>query len=1733
MVAFTGLSSVWNRIVFTDKGPIVKRPLSVLSGANLRILSETSVNIPTANFVDSHIGYNIVISGSPSFRNDGSFTIEEIIDSTTVKLQKTNFDISDVALTLALVMALTNDVRNEYNKHLTQTGVHGTDDAVNIANVLTVTNLGQTLTVLNDLKSKFNSHAILITGTVPTHIYSDADNIVTIQDAVSLSGAILLANEIREKYENHRKNRYTHLDDDAINVVSTPRVSVVTNIYPGLLTGPFSWVLQNPLLGMTADDPTDVTVRVNGIVASVDMVFGLLGAVVLSNKPNPGDVVTIDYNWIANPPARLLRLNSPEFCLNQDGNNNLCGYPQHRYRSRSYLIDPGNTPDFASAFQPRKTGWKYKGYERAYTSSLNDPTTLLSNVPINKLTFPVLSQKISDDIIRYFPTALPQNVSDPWVLNGVGLISTNSSELTIVDSNIQTGTSSLPPFFSHSIDVATDSVISSAFRTVVDEYELYGVTTGVSFGISNGEKAIITSFIITDAINLSSSIIMLNDIRKKFEAHLLNIGSHDPNDISSYISVVDATDLTSLVILANELKSVFNAHIAKGSGIGLTHKLADAVNTIVSADANNLLSAMVLINDARLKFNAHATQTGVHFVDDVLNNVSQVKQIGILTNRGFQEFQDSWDAYAVDWTEYVSYRMYIDPSGDVSLYLSASVLPVIQTVSSNLPRISDIDGKFDPVQQIFFGSIGKGSKSTSRWQFVYMNLVPVDANLIGDNKSVDYSATVVPELDPTNPWITVGQGGNERILSGGGLLLDSTSSASDAEVASLGLSSGAYRGFVRFEPILSVNTASSIEFQSSIDYFTFGIDNKSVGLFVDDKDFSVQLSFIQYSPSAATTLGAGHELFPMTATDNLVLRINGGPEISVIFAIADTLASDVSNKINAFVGFAFASAHDGKVKLTSSNLGSTATFEIVRGSSLSKLGFSPGIYCGFDSTPEPKVSWFGANSPDFETPKWVAHGTQLSAMHGRTLRITDSSVTDYLVYAMSDALVTTPSFGPSENWKLDSRLIVESFTIGDWVPVPPGPFMSLRFAGAVISINEGAGGKNVDLQLCIDPVTGDQYINLVTYDILTDLLIVVAQYAFSWNDNAVHSYNIYTSKAADGIYIYADGVLLASVGPALLYSNLSSGFSFPSITFGSGGNPVTNSDLSASNSVVDWESVAIFRDSKIDDPTASSRRYVGIYSGGDTSLLSSYYLHQIDWSSTHTYRMVRDPMNALSIYVDGGSVPVISVPYDVLRLPPTSSSFISPIAHDRQTVSFGSFSPEEISRSRWSYVRYSIGKITLNDRVIIPRQALNQSNIVASYEHMKTQERHSHFGFKVYSSGTPIDDFMADETVPASTELYEDTVPVPMTQNLESRGGLIKTGTQLSSISSISLVNTRGFITDLEDDTTNIMSSSIAIDINTSIAILNDFRTKYLLHVIQYRVHLANDDTNVILPIEASDFTSAVDLANASKTMFNQHISGTIRETQKIHTNDDIVNTVISADASSLITLMALTNEIRTKYEAHRIRSGVHGSSLFIRIDPPSGVLYERMKFWQNSDGDSGRLHPFSDDETWWSDGIKMNTTVQFNYNGSALPENLNPGWSLIENGPGNSTISLTTIGPTDVLRYGTAGAGIETVYHNTTQLPSTLQNFDLKIRLKVNSFPAGTDFDSGIRAGFISQVGPGIAAAIGLDAIGNIPYVTIQDIGSEETMHRTPFNWGDGNFHTFRLVYDASTDTVGLIIDE
>jgi hypothetical protein len=1575
-VPLSGIPSASDRTLYTRRGPIVKRPLPLLSGSNLTVVSNDEVLIPTGSFGPSTVGMTVTISGSPGGRNDGTFQVAAALNSVRLRLSGVNLDYCDAQSTTALLVALANGLKASLNAHVATfdvtPAVHGQQDLSDQVAFEDCVDLDSAIILLNLIRTAFNAHIPKVGPAPSVHSFPDDQNASLFPQASNLASAVLLANELRRQYEAHRQTLGFHEVRDVENRVTEPPVEIVKG---GPAAGPFNWVLSDPRYGQIADDPSDVAVRVDGSPVPVDAVFGLLGAIVLASRPPSGSSVVVDYSWLDNPPVQIARLSSPEFSFNQAGEKGLSGFPHHRYKVRSTLIDPANPRLVRSPSMPARTGWKYKGLERRYTAALNDPNLLLTNVPNNRITYPVLSATARETVVRYDPVALPDASTDPWTLEGSGgaSLAPGGTELLVSDPSVQSGPGEVPPFYSHKVDFTFPSTVSSAFRVRVVEAVADGSFTGVGFGVSDGSRTALAGFLETRANNLSSAVALANQVKARYASHLVLTGTHRPDDPSSAVDVVDAKDLTSLKILVNRMKALYNAHVAKGSGT--VHVVSDSANQVLAPDAVDLATAVSLVNEIASKYDLHRVQPGIHYVDDVLNATALVRQVGILTSRGYPEDPASWDSSAYDWSVMTTYRLYKDLDGNYSLFVGGSVTPQARTAGSDLPETSDLDVKADAAQRVFFGAVWRGATSTSGWALVRTTVAPADFSQSADNKSVDYGADVVPEADVAAPWVTVGQGGSERVLPGLSprLLLDSVASVPQSVSPGLGMATGEYRGFLRSEPILSSRNTSAVEFLASLSYWTFSVDNRSAGVFVDDGLFSVHMAFLQHTPSPATVSGTSSQPFSISGGDTAILSVGSGQPVSVVFGSPVTTAAGAASVLNAAVGFPIAADDgSGKVVLTDQSSGASSKIALLGGVAFEKLGLALGTYFGRDSNPEPKVSWYGAALPDQDEIAWSPAGSQAAAMFGRVMRVTDSSASDFRSYLLEDLLYTAPVFGPGSDWKVDARFAVVEFSAGDVV----ASGSNLRFAGAMVVMDEGPSGKSVEVHAAVDSL-GGAWLNVLSYNPSTGSLDQQASFPFAWDDGLPHTLNVFTSKGAGICVVVADGVALGTFS----YGSLNQGFSGPSITFGSGGSPVANCDLGSALSTVDWSSVSAFRDSKVSDPSSASRRYIGIYAGGDPSVLSSYYLHQIDWTVPHTYRVVRDPVSSVAVYVDGSSVPSISVSYDSLTLPPSASSFLAGLTDSRQVVAFGSLNSSEISRTVWGPVRYSVGKMTITERRVPPHQVLNQANAFSSPDHLFTKAPHRHAGFRVYSGGTPLDEFMYDQSVPSFTVLGEGTPPVPMTQDLESRGGLSRTAMLASAATALGFVNTRGYLTDLTDDVYNgvlvpsaeasliaaaracvlalnahFMSPGVHPSddlVNTlslppittvadAVSAINAVAAAYAAHRVEPGVHIVDDVYSVVTAAPATGAETFVALAQDFGLRLNEHA---LRVWP--HVVDDLGNAVLSPDAFDVPSTVTLIIELNSRYAGHRTSPGVHVAddiSNVVVSDPDLLVVLNRLK---------------------------------------------------------------------------------------------------------------------------------------------------------------------------------------------
>lgn len=316
-------------------------------------------------------------------------------------------------------------------------------------------------------------------------------------------------------------------------VLSLTSVRVNANFHlPDPMNGSINWSVVDQREGQIADDPSDVSVTVNGVGVIPTAVIGLLGQVVLPTAPTHGDDVKINYSWIDNPTVDLRRLNSMEFRLNAW--NRDAGYinnSRHHYRYNNTLVVPSEFAPLdmqATLPQPLERDLKYRAYERAYTPVLNDPNLLTLNNPIHKIAFPPLERVTNPVFVSYDATAFPENDPvAPWVRTGVGTTTLGSDLLTVTKTAAGPVPTGQVLFWERPIDLTFPCVFASTWRMNISSVTTTeGVFTGIASGFSDASKAFVVGY--------------LNDGGTR-KIGILVAGGDDPSVLSSWAGGLDGS----------------------------------------------------------------------------------------------------------------------------------------------------------------------------------------------------------------------------------------------------------------------------------------------------------------------------------------------------------------------------------------------------------------------------------------------------------------------------------------------------------------------------------------------------------------------------------------------------------------------------------------------------------------------------------------------------------------------------------------------------------------------------------------------------------------------------------------------------------------------------------------------------------------------------------------------------------------------------------------------------------------------------------------------------------------------------------------------------------------------------------------------------------------------------------------------------------------------------------------
>lgn len=1481
--SFSSVAGTKTRSIFTEFGPIVKRNY-VVGSSNDAILTSVRTCVLPSIFLDAQsVGRKLRISGSTNPINNGTFSISSV-DGNTVTLLDASFNLVDEFLTSENLVKVVNELKHKYNSHRVSDS-HTVPDNSNTISLPDCIDTSTAVTLVNAVRAAFISHF------QSSVFHKRSHSVAFIPNADDLESAVFLAEELIYEFRIHVQDLDYHESTDLKNYMRSVVFKDGVIQYP-----PLQWELIDEKKGIIANLPSDVTVRVNGSDVEVEKVVGLLGLIVLKNEITPGSTVEVYYDYLKNPEIGLGALNDFSYTLNQWGNKGEVGLPfnylgnlnNKTYRVSSYLSNSKNVGVAKPSELPLLFGWKFKGFSREYSSGLNDPNRLLLNSPVRSDVYSVFSLQDSDRTSYYFPTSSP--VASGWISEGVGETSFDGSLLKITDSNYTQGLESQPPYFYKEVDVKSDSLVYSSFRFYVSDYtNISGVFTGVSFGFIQDGRACVVGALETEASNLSSAIVTANNVKRVFEEHVLSTSYHYSSDPSNVLPFRDADDLPSLLNLLNALQTAFNSHVSKAPDVHSSVGVG-----VLFQEARDIESAVTIVNELRAFVLIHFSSTVHKEIDP--SSPSLVKQIGVYTGGDFSSIS-SWSSFAHDWSVEKTVRIVQENSNTASLFLTDYIGPVISV--QDLPLASSVPFKLDTVSGIYFGSVGNFQGNTSYWNHVHFSILPYVDTTIGVNRSVSYTTNVLPEFSQ-DPWVPVGQDGSSRIVSSS-LILDSSSSVSEEKSHELGNVTGAFIGYLKVENAILPNNTFVCDFGFSSSSWIHGVDRSSLGVHIEDGELSLSLSFLQASPSPATVTSSV-EPFGITLGDTLDFKIDSD-SYSVNFDGVYTTASSISSFINSSVGFSLTHPSSGTVVFEVPDRGASHSIDFSASFGLTKLGIDSGKYQGSDTNPEVVVSWSGFEFPTSE-PFWTSFGGQSAEVIDRKLRISDSSNSDFLSYQYSSQSAKKIFSG---SWR-------SSFKLSNSVFYPSSPINAssvFSFCGASVIFDEGTSGKNFEIHMSVDS-NSNPYLVVYSLDYSTNKHVFIKSMPCSWTSGA-HSFDVYVNKESGNVSVLFDTQYLGSFSYSILFPGDTESF-----IFGSGSPDSSNANVSGSRSAWTWEFLSVYSDKKLSDPYSAQSRYVAIYAGGDENDLNSYYKVQHDWSVHSSYRIIKDPNKGVLVFVNGTSSPSITVPYDSIKLPPASTSVVKRFGLPGPSISFGAFSGTTISRSRWTNIEYSAGKIVTPGRRVPQSMTLNRANTVVSFEHQVSKGKHADFTTSVSSSGSPSYVTLGD--LDPYLKLAPGVVPVQMTENLENRGGLQIVTEKVSSIPANSVVSRSGLTSVFVDDKnlTGPTLTSYAVNIGSLINRVNELKTKANSHYFDTSIHKSSDALNTIVTANATNLTTAITLANACRSSLFAHYPYAVS-----HVNQDTFEPGHPA-CSDYLSCLSLVESLFSSFDAHRLSSVTH-----------------------------------------------------------------------------------------------------------------------------------------------------------------------------------------------------------------
>lgn len=1117
-----------------------------------------------------------------------------------------------------------------------------------------------------------------------------------------------------------------------------------------------TWALIDPRDGEIADDPADVTVRVNGVPVIPQAVIGLLGQVVLPAAPSPTDDVKIDYAWVPDPTVDFRRLNSREFRLNNwayDAGSR--GTPtQHQYRYRTTLVLPSNyTPDnmLAPLDGPLLRNVFYRAYERAYSALLNDPALLRLNTPTNQIAYTPLKRSVAEESAAYTANSLPENDPVfPWVRKGLGPASVASGVLTIEDNTTGPFPGGNPLFWQRDLDLSFDHVFAATWRmTIPTVSAMEGVFTGISVGWSNASRAIVLGYLEEGGVKklgilkkgggLDPSIVeswiggTSTNAPVDFDWSILHsyrffrgrdgvVRLFVDGEVSERLRVVedDLPYLEELNTPFDNLQGVFFGSISRPAK---TVSVWDFVRYVVLPTNPEQTAPAIFVAYEGASVPEEAapnpwTPLGYHGTERIENDALILESTSVTD----PSIESQVGLVGGDFKGFTRIEPLLSVASKVDVDVKLKILAWTHGITNDALMVAVDDGH-RLVQLSFFSEKGQPKFS--------------------------YPGRSLPEEAVPVAWTKVGTASNVDIF-GRTLRIEDTSTTS---------------GLAYFIEDLNAVDSDGRVVSSLIDYI-FEFRTKVTAYSPDPAGFcgvtadvsdGVRTIGLRFKRDLGTLITSGTGVAAATtftdSTKNFsTLGVLPGDELFVM-GNSYAITKVVGSTLTVSEGVPFPGAVSYQVRDT------------VRKVEFHSDGVAVGTPMNFE--------WFDGNFHTFRVAKSSSNGTVVTN-------------------GFSGALATT---GPTTLFTdLSNSFTAAGVIPGDVVVVASGPSTGCYPVLAVIN------SSTLQVSGTVIQSTGIVYRiergrNMTVSVFANDTLLGTENYAsfqpaetttasMSFGSASAPTVQAGSMSTVDWMFYNVwrvDGVTAKYAG---IWkgrdSNTLMGYYLPLKTQGAGQAPTATTLTDASADFV-AAGVQVGDVAVIDDgPNKGEYKITGVlptqlFLGSAFALAPSEVIYRIpstvDWTQDHLYRIVRDPAGSVALFLDAETSPRIKIPYNEVSLPASALGTPSKLQGGFPSITWGAFDPTNLSRSAWDYLRYGIVRSPTEDRRVPEHEVLNQRNVMASAEHLKGIVPHAHTQFSSASTGIPYPwkDFIENPLVKAYTQLNEGTPIVPQTQTYEVR----------------------------------------------------------------------------------------------------------------------------------------------------------------------------------------------------------------------------------------------------------------------------------------------------------------------------------------------------------------------------